>query len=257
MRNFGFSAIKARAIAAGWHLLISAIIALLVAWIVLGLWYPGPFRRMAGGQELLLLIVGVDVVLGPMLTFLVFNLAKGWPHLRRDLFTIGVLQLAAIAYGVHAAYVARPVALVFELDRFHVVSAIDVYQPELAKARPEYRSLPNSGPRMLSLRQPEAGAEKTDALWMAIEKGFDMGQRPIFWVPYDEGRSAALARARPVKLLLDQYPVMAKEYTAELVAAGAKPDQARFLPVVARSDWVAVLGEDGEIQCFLPVNGFF
>lgn len=257
MHSFSLSSVKTRVTAAGWHLLISAFVALLVALLVLGLWYPGPFRRMAGGQDMLMLIVGVDVVLGPMLTLLVFNLAKGLRHLRRDLVTIGVLQLAAVAYGVHSAYAARPVALVFEVDRFHVVGAVDVYRPELAKARPEYQNLPIDGPRMLSLRKAKEGAEKTDALWMAIGKGYDMGQRPIFWVPYEEGRATAWDKGRPVQLLLQQYPARAEEFKAELAAAGVRLDQARFLPVTARSDWVAVLEDDGEICCFLPVNGFF
>lgn len=257
MFSVHFSSVKARVAAAGWHLLISASVALLVAGLVFGLWFPGPFRRMAGGQDLMGLIVGVDVVMGPILTFIVFNRTKGWPHLRRDLATIGAMQLAAMAYGIHSAYAARPVALVFEIDRFHVVSAVDVYLPELPAARQEYQSLPNDGPRMLSLREAKAGAEKTDALLMALEKGFDMGQRPKFWQPYDDAKLAAWQKGRPIQRLLEQYPADANAYKAELAAARVPMDKARFLPVTARSDWVVVLGEGGDILCFLPANGFF
>lgn len=251
------SSIKDRFVAAGWHLLISAVIAALAAALVFGLWYPGAFRHMAGGQGLFLLVVSVDVVLGPLLTFAVFNLKKGWPHLRRDLAVIGLLQLSALVYGLHTVYVVRPVALVFEVDRFSVVSAVDVHEPELPQARPEYRSLPLTGPWRLSIRSAEAGAEKTDALMMALEKGVDMGQRPLFWVAYEPAREAALKAARPVKLLLDRYPARAAEFGAALGKHGVTAEVARFMPVMARGDWVAILDAKGDIATFLPADGFF
>ena len=89
-----------RSRAAGWHLLISAAVAALAAALVFGLWYPGAYRHLSGGRGLFILVVTVDVILGPLLTFAVFNLKKGWPHLRRDLAIIGVIQLAGLAYGL-------------------------------------------------------------------------------------------------------------------------------------------------------------
>ena len=119
---------------------------------------------MAGGRDLFLLVTSVDVVLGPLLTFAVFNLAKGWKHLRRDLAVIGVIQMAALVYGLHTVYIVRPVALVFEVDRFRLVTATDVHEPELPKALPAYRSLPLTGP--VAARHPGAASrahEHTDA----------------------------------------------------------------------------------------------
>jgi hypothetical protein len=257
MNGSKLSGLKERFVAAGWHLLISALVAAMAAALVFGLWYPGPFRLLAGGQGLFLLVVNVDVVLGPLLTFAVFDRRKGWPHLRRDLAVIGALQLAALVYGLHTVYSVRPVALVFEVDRFRVVAALEVYEPELPQARPEYRHLPLTGPWMLSIRDAQAGTEKTDALLMAVEKGVDMGQRPRFWQPYEEARAAAFARAQPVALLMRQYESRAGEFRAALAAAGLAEAQARFLPLIARGAWVAVLDSSGNIATFLAVDGFF
>jgi len=58
------------------HLGISAMIAALVVWIMLYLWYPEPYFRVSGGQTLLLLLIGVDVVIGPLLTLIVFDPRK-------------------------------------------------------------------------------------------------------------------------------------------------------------------------------------
>ena len=248
--------LRSRLRAAGLHLLISAALAALAAALVFGLWYPGAYRLLAGGRDLFLLVVAVDVVLGPLLTFTVFNPAKGWPHLRRDLTVIGLLQLVALLYGLHTAYIARPVALVFEVDRLRVVAADAVYTPELPQALPQYRSLPLSGPWLLSARLPKPGAERNDALFMAVG-GFDMGQRPLFWQPYQEAQDRILARSRPVTVLLAHYPAERADLTERLRALKLDPRQSRFLPVLARGDWVALLRANGDVAGFAPYGGFF
>lgn len=250
------SALKRRFVAASWHLLISAVVAAFAAGLVFGLWYPGPYRFLSGGRELFVLVVSVDVVLGPLLTFAVFNLDKGWPHLRRDLAVIGVIQLAGLGYGLHTVYIARPVAMVFEVDRFRVVTATDVNVAELAEAPPEFRALPLTGPRLLSVRMPKEGAESNRSLSMAL-RGIDLSQRPPFWRPYDEARAAALARGRPVELLNRKYPDRTARFEATLAELGVPSAAARFLPVVARGDWVVILDARGDIAGFLQADGFF
>jgi len=49
---------------------------------------------------LFLIVVTVDVILGPLITLAVFNGVKPWTELRRDLAMVGVLQLAALGYGL-------------------------------------------------------------------------------------------------------------------------------------------------------------
>jgi hypothetical protein len=242
--------------AAGLHLLLSLAVAALAAVLVFGLWYPGVYRLLAGGRDLFLLVVSVDVVMGPLLTFAVFNQAKGWPHLRRDLAVIGLLQLGALFYGLHTVYIARPVALVFEVDRLRVVAADAVYTPELPKALPQYRSLPLTGPWLLGARIVQPGAEHNDALFMGVG-GVDVGQRPLFWQPYGEARDRVLARSRPVAVLLAHYPAKSGDLTECLNALKLDPLQARFLPVMARGDWIALLRPNGDVAGFASFDGFF
>lgn len=241
--------------AAGAHLLLSAAVAALAAALVFGLWFPGAFRHMAGGRGLFFLVVGVDVVLGPLLTLVAFDIAKGWPHLRRDLAVIAALQLAGLAYGLHTVYEVRPVAIVFEFTRLRVVSAGDVQLDELPKARPELRSLPLTGPWTLAVRPAEAGAERSEAIMKAL-KGVDTSLRPGFWRPYTEARSEALAAARPLMILLDREAGRRAEFQKIVADAGVDVAQAKFLPVMARGDWVAVLDTAGDIAAYLPADGF-
>ena len=58
---------------AGIHLGLSLGLAVLAALLVFYIWYPYPYREISGGRELFLLVVAVDVILGPLITLSVSN----------------------------------------------------------------------------------------------------------------------------------------------------------------------------------------
>jgi len=193
--------LRARARAAGIHLSISMAVAAVCAVLVFALWYPGPFRWLAGGRDLFLLVMSVDVVIGPLLTFAVFNRTKSARHLGRDLAVIAILQTAALAYGLHTVYIVRPVAMVFEVDRFRLVNADAVRLAELPEAPSVYRELPLTGPWLLAARRPRSVEEHNEALFSGTA-GVDVAQRPRFWQDYELAKPRALARPRPIAELL-------------------------------------------------------
>jgi hypothetical protein len=186
----------------------------------------------------------------------VFDKRKGWPHLRRDLAVIATLQLAALIYGLNTVYVARPVATVFEVDRFRVIAAADVYLPELETARPEYRRLPITGPWLLGTRAAMNADERNDALFKGLG-GIDIGQRPKYWQPYADSKKEAAAKARPIDILLKRYPLREAEFRASLLEMNANTATTRFLPLVARGDWVILLDASGNILGHIRADGFF
>ncbi len=57
-----------------------------------------------------------------MVTLIVFNPGKRLALLRLDLAVIGTIQAAALAYGVSVIAEARPVYMVFTVDRFDLVA---------------------------------------------------------------------------------------------------------------------------------------
>src|SRR3954447_23361508 len=117
---------KERLRASGLHLGISLCIAVTAALLVFAAWYPYPYREISGGRELFLLVTTVDVILGPLITFAIFNRSKPRRELVLDLSVVACIQLAALGYGLWTVAVARPVHLVFEVDRLRVVHAIDI-----------------------------------------------------------------------------------------------------------------------------------
>ena len=90
--------------ASGIHLGISLAISVMAAALVFGLWYP--YREISGGRDLLMLLVAVDVVMGPLITLAIFNRAKPRRELFLHLTVVGLLQLAALGYGLWTVFAA-------------------------------------------------------------------------------------------------------------------------------------------------------
>ena len=112
-----------RGVAFAIHLLISLLIFSSLVAMMLVYWFPGELFVMDGGWEGLKLVAMVDIVLGPAMTLILFK--PGKPGLKLDLSMVAAVQIAALAYGFHATYNQRTVAVVFAEDGFATVSATD------------------------------------------------------------------------------------------------------------------------------------
>lgn len=248
---------KTRLRAASIHLLISLGIAALAATLVFALWYPYPYRELSGGRELFALLVSIDVILGPLLTFSIFNLKKPRKELVRDLAIIGLLQLGALGYGLWTVYEARPVHLVYEFDRFRVAHAADIDPSLLRQAPPALQQLPITGPTMLAVR-PLTGEESFSATMAALQ-GAQMAFRPDLWQVYDAAAQArALAASKALAPLLKKHPEQSANAAELAQTAGLPVDALRYLPIQARDTvWTAVIQpQTGDIIGYLPVDGF-
>jgi hypothetical protein len=155
------------------------------------IWYPPPLAQAAGLTDLAYVIVGVDLVLGPLLTLVVFNPAK--KTLRVDLACIVLLQLGVLAYGVHTIGAARPAWLVFNADRFDLVLAHEFETRYVEKARVEYRSVSWIGPRWVASVNPSDAEERNKLIFESASGGPDLPQRPDLYVPI-EGQQVNLRR---------------------------------------------------------------
>lgn len=247
---------RGRLKAAGIHLAISLAIAALSALLVFFVWYPYPYREISGGRELFLLVVVVDVIMGPLMTLAVFNQAKPRKLLRLDLAVIGLLQLVALAYGLWTVAVARPVHLVYEIDRFRVVHAVDVEISLLKQAAPSLQQLPLMGPTLLSVREFKDGKEKFDATMAALQ-GVTLGARPDLWQSYEEAKAQIIANAKPVAELKKRFPARASDIDAALKSAPANTS-AGYIPLVSRTTfWTVLINTNtAEVLGFVPLDPY-
>lgn len=242
--------------AAAIHLGISATIGSAVVAAMLLVWYPGPFFTAMGGNELLMVMMGVDVVLGPLVTLIVFTPSKGLRLLRMDLAFIGTVQAVALAYGVYVVAEARPVYMVFTLDRFDLVAANDLRDEELARvSRPEFREVPWGRPKTIAVRKPTDPDEQVRITLSGLG-GVDLQTFPQYYVPYAELVGEAVKRSKPISELRKRHPEEAVRIEGDLKRLGRSEDDTRFLPLRARKKDHCVLldAKSGEVVGFLELD---
>lgn len=226
--------------ASGLHLLISATIAAAVLTGMLGVWYPRPLFEAEGGLGLVFILVGVDVVIGPLITLIIFR--SGKPGLRFDLSVIAALQLTALLYGVYVVFEARPVFLVLVKDQFEVVAATELQPKWLEEAkRPEFRKLSVTGPVLVALEMPADESERQAIVASAIFGGRDAQLFTRYYVPYAERARQALAEAWTIERLRKREPHTAQVIDAYLASSGRKDAEVRYFPMRTRYEWIAVL----------------
>jgi len=91
------------------HLAISLVLFFIILACITQLWYPGILFDSSYGMKAVALIIGIDLILGPMLTFIVFNPKK--PSLPFDLTVIAIVQMLALIYGTWTIHSSRPLAI--------------------------------------------------------------------------------------------------------------------------------------------------
>ena len=241
--------------AAGIHLSISVLIGLVVLTLLFLVWYPSPYFKASGGQELTLILLGVDLVLGPLLTLVVFKAGK--KSLRFDLSVIAVLQLSALLYGLHVIVQARPAFIVAAIDRFNMVAANDIEPEDLAKgSKPEFSTLSWTGPRLVAARLPEDPALRTEIMFAAGGGGADIEMRPITYVDYADQAKALLARAKPLSELRARKPAVVGTLDAWLKDNGRDETSLAWVPLETRNASLTMLldAESGAVVDALAID---
>ena len=145
----------------GIHFGISLLIFIGLVCMVLFVWYPGILKEVdESWKQALIMIAGVDLVLGPLLTLIVFNPIK--KSLKMDLSVIAVAQIAALIAGTYTVHQARPVALIvsFPPVGFKVVSANMLQSSALEKVEADRQlTFYYSGPELFG---PNSTLELTE-----------------------------------------------------------------------------------------------
>lgn len=245
--------------ASGWHLFGSLIVAFLAAGLVFGVLYPTPYSHMLGGFELFLLLMAVDVVCGPLLTLVLFNPTKPRLELTLDLGIVACLQLAALAYGLHTVWLARPVYLAYELDRFRVVTFAELEPDDLLKISASISPPGWSSPNLIGVRVAQADdADYLTQLQLSLD-----GQEAVFrtdrWGPYDAFRAQVLSRSHPLSKLHAKYPESQGLIDVAALKTGIPAARLHWMPVQSRrgTGWTALLDvHNASVVGWVPLDGF-
>jgi hypothetical protein len=239
------------------HLVISAAVGALAALLVFGVWYPSPWRQLLGVAGIFGLVVGVDLVCGPLLTLVLASPKKSRRERWVDLSLVGAIQLIALAYGLWSVFGARPVALVFEVDRLTIVSANEVEMDQLSAAPEGLRALPWAGVKLAGVRKPRSTSEYLESIDLSLQ-GVTPAMRPAWWVPYAAAKPEVIGKAKPLTDLLKARPQQAALLESAATKSGLPMETLRYLPLTSSKvlKWVALISPAGDVVGYAPVDGF-
>jgi len=176
--------------AAAIHLFFSALLLFTIFLLIACVWYPHKLFGLAAGVELLRLIVGVDLIMGPLAMLIIFDAKK--KLIKMDVAIILVLQISFMGYGLWSMFSARPVFIAFAQDHFYLVRANEIDENDLSAAKSEeFRHLPLLGPLHIGTLEPEDPKVKEELLFAGIG-GMGIQNLPKYFVPYQQVAAAVV-----------------------------------------------------------------
>ncbi|KAB0654413.1 type4 fimbrial accessory protein [Acinetobacter bohemicus] len=232
---------KSRFYAMGLHGLFSLVLLLAALFLVFKLWYPTPLDKAMGVTQVFWVILSIDLILGPLLTFIIFNPTK--KELKWDLFIIVLIQFSAYLYGLHTVAQGRPVFQVFVVDDIELVRKIDLkYEPTLKIDKAYYPHI-FAQPRWISAvysSNPKiAQQQKQDEIF-----GNSLTSRPETYQPLQARAEQIKAKVKKIELLLQ---FNSKENVEQILNNYNDADIIGFLPMKGlEQDMTVLIGADAQ-----------
>lgn len=184
------------------HLFISFLIALLVVGLVFFIWYPSPLARAVGVTHIFLMLLAIDVIVGPVLGLLVYK--EGKKSLKFDLSVIILIQIAALCYGVYSIEQGRPAWLVYNVDRFELVRKNELVDTNIQQAQPQFQKPSWFKPQYVATEFAKDIQQRNDEMFAEVLGGISIAQRPERYVELTQAKTQIQQRALPLKEL-EQY----------------------------------------------------
>jgi hypothetical protein len=219
------------------HMLASlAALTLVLGSLYLG-WYRWPGWYLANAAQVILMLACVDLVLGPMLTFVIASPSKSRRTLTRDIAVIAAVQLCALVYGTVFLWNGRPLYYAFSEDVLQIVQAYDIDEAEVALARrqkapllPHWYSLP----RWIWAPLPDDPNEQNRIVSSAVLGGDDVISMPRYYQPWSAGLPKLRGELKKVADIKYFSVLEKRSLEARMRAAGIATDRANAMAITGR-----------------------
>ncbi|MEQ1367825.1 TfpX/TfpZ family type IV pilin accessory protein [Acinetobacter schindleri] len=220
------------------HLCISWLIALLVIGLVFFIWYPSPLAEAVGVTLIFLMMLVIDMIVGPLLGWLVYK--EGKKSLKSDLSIIIFIQIVALLYGVYSIEQGRPAWLVFHADRFELVRKNDLILENIDQAHPQFQQVSWVGPQFVAVKSAANTQQRQDDMFTEVLGGISLAQQPERYIELTQAKSQLQKRALPLEELKQYNPKVEVEKT---LARYPKADT--WLPLKANAvDMVVLINKE-------------
>jgi hypothetical protein len=219
------------------HLLGSAsALSLILGGLYVG-WYRWPGWHLTNVTQVVMVMVGVDVVLGPLLTFIIARASKPRRELVRDIAVIVAVQLAALIYGTMSLWNGRPLYYAYSETVLQLVQAYDINAEELVVGRRQNPALaPHwySLPRWIWAPLPQDSDTRQQIITSAVTGGDDVISMPQYFKPWEQGVPELRKQLKKVDDVAYFAPSEKKRLKERMQAAGFDTDQLNSIPLTGR-----------------------
>lgn len=224
------------------HLSISLLIALLVIGLVFFVWYPAPLAQAVGVAQIFVMMLAIDVIIGPVLGLLVYKEDK--KSLKFDLTIIIAIQISALLYGIFSIEQGRPAWLVFHGDRFELIRKNEIVYQNITQAKPQFQQVSWLKPQYVAIQSSKDLKQRNDDMFAEIMGGISIAQRPERYVDFAQAKEQIQKRAQNLDLL-NQYN---DKINVEKILS-KYPKATAFVPIKANAVDMTVLinKEKGEV----------
>jgi hypothetical protein len=222
-------------------------------------WYRWPGWYLTGATTIVLMMAGIDVVLGPLLTLIIANPNKPRRELARDIAIIATVQLVAMGYGLTTLWHGRPLYYTFSTRFLEMVQASDLSPEQIAlgrKLNPEFAPYWYSLPRWVYAPLPNDPKLVEKIIQGTIGGGDDVIQMPRYFRPWKEGAEELRKELRPVAQMTE-LGVRDKQMAAvRMRELGVTTDQPIALPMMGRAKPLVGVVDPatGQVRAILRVD---
>ncbi|MFW2100549.1 TfpX/TfpZ family type IV pilin accessory protein [Acinetobacter johnsonii] len=224
------------------HLSVSILIALIIIGIVFFIWYPSPLATAVGVTQIFLMMLAIDVIVGPVLGLLVYK--EGKKTLKIDLSIIIALQISALGYGIYSIEQGRPVWVAYNVDRFELVRKNEIIDDHIDKASPQYQQISWFKPQYVAVEFAKDANVRNDDLFAEALGGISIAQKPERYVDFVQAKPQLQQRTKSLKELNQYNDVKQVERIVSKY-----PQATGFVPLKANAVDMTVLinKEKGEV----------
>lgn len=181
------------------HLFVSICLALIIIGWVFFIWYPQPLAKAVGVTHIFMMMLVIDVILGPLLGFIVYKEKK--KTLKFDLSIIIIIQILALIYGIFNIAQARPVWIVFNQDKFELVQKNYLIVDNLKSANSEYQKIGMLKPQFVGTKPSDDINERKNNYFDSFISGISLAQRPERYVAIEEVKQQIHDQSKSIEKL--------------------------------------------------------
>lgn len=224
------------------HLAISLVIFFIILYFILVQWYPDPLFTTDGGWRVIRIIVAVDLILGPLLTLIIFKAGK--PGLKFDLSMIALVQALALSWGIWTTYNERPAALVYALESFTPVPAYQLAEQGMTAEK--LKQYGDSWPVLIYSDIPED--KVSDALLKSFKEKKPVYLETEHYSPLTPELASVLKKqSMELEKYVENKPKLKKIYQSYLLANPLKSNIS-YLALHGREKWVTAVFDLDEMR---------